>query len=210
MPAKLFTSREGWLQKAVDLMKPLFQQHGYKIPAVKVSCGWPSVKGLSAKRRRIGECWSKSAATDGVCQIFVSPWLEKADGPEGVLSILVHEVVHAVVGVEEGHNKVFGKCARAVGLEGKLTATTAGEELCASIAKWAAALGGYPHAKLDLAKRPVKKQTTRMIKCVCPGCGFLVRLAQRWLDEVGVPHCPRHGAMAQDGKNENENENENE
>lgn len=185
-----YASREDWLARAVALMVPLFKQAGYEVPKVKVSCGWPSARGLSKKKRTIGQCWDKSAAADAIAQIFISPYLENPSDEQGVLSTLIHEVVHAVVGNKEGHNKVFGKCARAVGLEGKLTSTTAGEELAKNCKAWVKALGKYPHAKLDSNKSPVKKQGTRLIKCECGDCGYVCRSTKKWLEEVGSPLCP--------------------
>jgi hypothetical protein len=124
-----------------------------------------------------------------VAQLYVSPVVQEEVAPQGVLSILVHEVVHGVVGNEEKHGPVFKKCALAVGLEGKMTETVAGEKLTAASKEWLAKLGPYPHAVLELSKRPTKKQGTRMLKCECAECGYTVRTSQKWLD-VGVPICP--------------------
>ena len=33
------------------------------------------------------------------------------------------------------------------------------------------------------------KQSTRLLKCECPDCGYVVRTTQKWLD-IGVPTCP--------------------
>lgn len=192
-----YQTREEWLQAAVELMRPLFKSAGYTVPIVRVSCGWPSSGGLGRKSRTIGQAWSKAASSDNVSQIFISPWLDiKVASECGVLSTLVHEVVHSTVGIEEKHNKVFSKCARAVGLEGKLTHTHAGEKLVEAMKMWAAKLGPYPHGKLDKTKGPVKKQTTRMVKCECPECGYTARVTRKWLDDIGAPHCPKHGVMA--------------
>lgn len=186
-----FETREQWLLKAVKLMAPLFAQHGYKVPAVRVACGWPSSRALSVKKRVLGECWANTAATDLVSQIFISPYLEDAIDQFGVLPTLVHEVVHAVVGHKAGHGAVFGKCARAVGLEGKLTATHGSKQLLEACAEWVKLLGPYPHAKLDSLKSPRKKQTTRLVKCECE-CGYNCRVTRKWLDEVGAPICPHN------------------
>lgn len=187
-----FETREAWLIAAVSAMTPWFEQHEYKVPNVRVACGWPSARALSAKKRCLGECWSKDAATDKTVQIFISPWLVDVSSEAGVLATLVHEVVHAVVGNKEGHNKVFGKCARAVGLEGKLTSTVAGAPLIEELQAWSQELGEYPHARLDSFKRPTKKQTTRMVKCSCPDCGYTVRTSRKWLEteNLGSPLCP--------------------
>lgn len=185
-------TREEWLESAVELITPLFESVGYKVPKVRVACGWPSARGLSKKRRVLGECWAKDASTDNVAQIFITPGIVDPVESYGVLPVLVHEVAHAVVGHKEGHNKVFGKCARALGLEGKLTATFAGEGLLEKCKTIVTKLGDYPHAQLNPLKRPVKKQTTRLIKCECSECGYVCRTTKKWLDEAGAPLCPTH------------------
>ncbi len=187
-----YKTREEWLEAAVVIMTPHFERAEYKVPKVRVSCGFGA-----GNKKALGTCWAAEAASDGICQIYVSPLEDKPDIEQGILSTLVHEVVHAVVGHEAKHGKVFKDCAVAVGLEGKMTATVAGPELLETIKSWLTELGDYPHVKLDPALRPTKKQTTRMVKCVCKNddCGFLVRTARQWIDDVGVPHCPKHGKM---------------
>ena len=52
-------------------------------------------------------------------------------------------------------------------------------------------------ARLDfngLTTRP-KKQSTRLLKCECPTCGYIARVAWKWLEDKGAPHCPEHGEM---------------
>lgn len=184
-------TREGWLLAAVDLARPLFKDKGYTVPDVRVSIGWPSVKALSAKNKRIGEAWCKSAASDKVAQIFITPWLEeKPNDKQGILPTLVHELVHATVGNKEGHNKVFGKCARSIGLEGKLTATVAGKELLDLCVVWHEKLGAFPHGKLNPSMRPKAKQSTRLIKCQCTESDYCVRITRKWLEEFGAPISP--------------------
>src|SRR5688572_26954543 len=142
-----YKNREDWLEAAMVPITKLFESKSYKVPPLRVSCGWPSHRGTSEKKRCLGQAWASEAASDGVIQIFVTPWLQDLTAEYGVLAVLVHEVCHAVVGNAEGHNKVFGKCARAVGLEGKLTSTIAGELLIAEFKHWIVELGDYPHGK---------------------------------------------------------------
>lgn len=199
-----FETREAWLLEAVSLMTPLFEAKGYKVPAkLRVSCGWPSVRGLSKKNPTIGQCWSNEAAEDKINQIFISPILAKSLEQFGVLDTLAHEVAHAVVGLKEKHNKVFGKCVRAIGLKGKLTSTFGGQEFMAEAEKWVAKIGSYPHGKLEGLKSPVKKQTTRLVKCECAECEYVARVTRKWL-EIGAPICPvkGHGPMQFKGDNE--------
>ncbi len=185
-----YETREQWLAAAVLLMAPLFKKGGYEIPKVRVSCGWPSSRALSRKRRAGGECWPNSSAEDGLCQLFISPTMNKQ---VDVLGVLVHEVVHAVVGCDKKHGKVFRKCALSVGLEGKMTSTHAGKGLVEHIEGWVKShLGDYPHAALKPNERPEgkQKQTTRMVKCECKQCGYSVRTSRKWLDDAGSPLCP--------------------
>lgn len=189
------TNREEWLQAAVTIMTPVFGGHGYKVPPVHVSTGWPSKQGMGKQKKRIGECWDGKASEDGKHHIFISPLLTIGeDTCMNVLQVLVHEVCHAVVGISQGHGKSFKKCATLMGLEGKMTATHASADLMVRFGEWVKELGPYPHSKLNPLLSGVKKQTTRMIKCTCTesGCEFIVRASRKALEEIGAPICPHN------------------
>ncbi|MDQ2079513.1 hypothetical protein RA307_04905 [Xanthobacteraceae bacterium Astr-EGSB] len=57
----------------------------------------------------------------------------------------------------------------------------------------------HQHSHLDaakpLARAAAERQATRMLKCECLDCGYIVRVTRKWIDAVGAPHCPRHGEM---------------
>ena len=182
-------TREAWLESGViELAARLFKRVGYEVPEkIKVSCSWPHKNGTAARQTRVGECWSPVASAAGNHEIMISHLID--DSLE-VLSVLTHEVVHAVVGVEAGHKAAFRRCALAVGLTGKMTATTAGDELQAELKRIIETLGEYPHARLNPELSGRKKQTTRLVKVQCPDCGYAARVTRRWLDEVGAPICP--------------------
>lgn len=190
-------TREQWLEQAVELLTPIFAEHDIELPAVRVSCGWPSRGGTSTKKKVVGQCWKSIVAADGVQQIFISP----AIGGDVVqmLGILMHELIHAVDDCESGHKGAFGTMARKVGLEGKLTATIVGEEsaLADQLRRVRDELGEYPHSPLNLVMADAKKQTTRMLKVVCPEDGYTVRTTRKWL-EVGTPTCPCGEEMVED------------
>ncbi len=177
-------NRETYLTRLAKGLEPLFKQHGATLPPYRVTCGWPSSGGLAAKTRRIGECWSSSASADGTHEIIISMAL---DDPMTVAATLAHEMVHAAVGIEAGHGAPFRRLALAIGLEGKMTATRAGEAFKQYVAPILEKLGDYPHARIDYEKR--KKQSTRLVKAACPSCGYTVRLSRKWFD-VGAPICP--------------------
>ncbi len=179
-------NREVWLQKAVTAVTPMFEAAGYKVPTVRVCPGFPSRNATSAKKRRIGECWSNDSATDKLSQIFISPVLVDYTV---VLATLIHEMVHAVVGIDAGHKSPFIKCAKALGLTGKWTATYAGEELTEKLAALKSTLGEYPHAEL-IPNMKKHVQTTRLLKCMCADCGHTVRSTKKWIETIGTPICP--------------------
>lgn len=204
-------TREEWLLRAAAEFAAIFGDVGESVPQIRVSVGWPG----SGRRAVIGECWSGSAATDGVAQIFISPTLDDA---VRVLDVLLHEMIHAIDENKSGHRGRFAKIAKAVGLEGPMTATKAGEALQARLEGVHARLGTYPHAALNrgLVLDPTtpggdvpegaprtsgpKKQTTRMLKVSCAeGSGYVVRMTRKWLDEFGAPICPCHGVQMIEG-----------
>jgi hypothetical protein len=177
--------RQQWLEKAVDALRNLFERKGFDVPAnVRVSIGWP--KGSHGKGRAIGQCWGYEGSSDKHNEIFISP--EIADVSEYVIATLAHELVHATVGIKAGHKAPFKRVALAIGLEGAMTATVAGEELT----QWAlgviARIGKIPAGSLSPAQR--KKQSTRLLKCECADCGYTVRVTRKWVENAGEPICP--------------------
>lgn len=181
-------NRETWLTHLLNALRPMFAARGRPIPdKTKVSCGWPK----SSRRGAIGECWTPRASAGGVTEIFVAPSIEDAVDAGAVL---VHEAVHAAVGVEAGHRSAFRHLALAVGLEGPMRSTVAGEELRVRLNALTEKIGPYPHdcltqaPDLRLAHWP-KKQSTRQLKAQCPACGYTIRVARKWLAR-GYPTCP--------------------
>jgi hypothetical protein len=183
-------TREEWLNNLTDALRPRFQDLSAPLPAkVRISCGWPSKKALARRKRVIGQCWNPECSCDQTTEVFISPVLSEAFGPQGVGATLVHELVHAAVGTAAGHKRPFSRVAKALGLEGPWTSTSATpelEELLRTLAP-----GEYPHATLDYTKLDgEKKQSTRLVKCECPECGYTVRTTRKWLVERGAPICP--------------------
>ncbi len=176
-------NREAWLKQAIVKLEGRFTKYGHKMPAVKVSVGFPG--GGSAKKR-IGEHWSPEASDDKVGSIFISPVLSNSIE---VLGVLVHEMVHAVAGNKAGHGPAFKRIATQMGLTGKMRSTTVGELLKQDLEYMITQIGDYPHAKLNLSMGR-KKQSTRMVKQCCEACEYIVRSSQKCIDEHGPVICP--------------------
>jgi predicted SprT family Zn-dependent metalloprotease len=180
-------NREAWLHRAMPRITEMFTRNGYIVPEVRVSIGFPSRSALGKRVQRIGECWSDEAATDKVHHIFLSPVLLAGESPTRVLDVLVHEIVHAVVGLKAKHGQLFKKCATAVGLTGKMTATVATDALNAELASIVQEIGPCPGGGLDPKTASREKQTTRMRKYTCPQCEQIIRAATDGLDVKCVP-----------------------
>lgn len=194
VPVCTTANREAWLIRVIeDYLHPLFASHGYNLPTVRVSVGFPK-----ASARAIGQCWGTKATKDQAAQIFLSPTID--DGVQ-VLATLIHELCHAIDDCEHGHKRPFAKIAKTLGLTGKMTATTAGEELRILLHRILDDMGDYPHAALRTGVEGgvgPKKQTTRMLKVECGNTGYTARTTRKWLDEYGAPLCPCCGVQMEE------------
>ena len=212
-------TREQWLINLTEALRPHFKDKGFEIPEankLRMSCGWPSVRALSKKKRVIGECWNHTTCADGSFQIFISPVLQDS---AQVVATHIHELGHAIVGTEHGHKRPFKKFCDVMQLAGKPTATIASPELEAYIQTLLPALGEYPNSTLDsltLERPGGKKQGTRMVKIECPNdeCGYTARTTKKWIAK-GLPTCPcgavmecPDGLLEDDGEGEGEGEGE--
>jgi hypothetical protein len=177
-------NREEWLNQAVHRLRADFQEQAEcELPEkIRVTCGWPSKGGRGKKNRTTGECWPCKSSEDHHFEIFISPM---ESNPLNVLGILVHELVHTAT-PGEGHKKPFRDVAIAVGLEGKMTATTSSEMLLVRLTLLKDQLGLYPHAAINPNSKTT--QSTRMLKIECPACGWMARTSQKWMD-LGLPVC---------------------
>jgi SprT-like family. len=185
-----FTTREEWLRTAVTKLEVhLVEKTGYRMPEKwAVTCGWPL-----GSRKAIGQCFDPKTSRAGVTEMFISPEL---DDPVRVLDVLLHEMVHAAVGCEHKHGRVFARAARACGLEGPLTATTAGDALREVLERIAADLGEYPHSAVDKLFGPKKNKGGQWPTYISPvDPTYRVQVRTSALEEHGPPICPISGDM---------------
>lgn len=191
-------NREEWLTQIGesiidDIITPYVDQFelGLDTPPVRYSVGFsPQSRGGKV----IGVCFPRSKSADRHNEIFVSPIVMDSLLVAGTL---VHELIHAYLDNQDGHKGRFAKLARACGLEGKLTATYASNELNERLQAYIDVLGPIPAQSLDYAS--VKKQSSRQLKVECSACGFLFRASstqlQRLHSESACPVCDTVGAL---------------
>ena len=200
-PLNEHNERALWLRAATDALREDFEASSLPLPD-NIRFGF-STKGKGTQKT--GECWHSPASADGAYEIFI-----RADQgePLEILGILVRELVHAALPVEDSHGKRYKAAATKVGLVGKMRAAVPGRLLEARLQQLLEDLGPIPHAALDItwsAFDKPKRQTGRMLKATCAGgnndagafeeCGYTVRLASKWAREYGA-QCPKHGAIA--------------
>lgn len=194
--SNLHPTREAWLTAAYRGLEPLFVRVERPIISpVRLTVGFPSSGGLGQARRRVGECWGIEASSEGFCEILVSPLI---DDPLEVLATVAHELGHAVLGTKVGHKRPFADLMLALGLEGKATATVAGDAFKTEMADLLEELGPFPHGKLLPLARDLREKV-KIFKCTCPRCGYVARVIRRWLEEAGPPLCPIDKIAMQEG-----------
>lgn len=191
-------NREQWLTNAAELIcEDIIQpatERARPENDFKVSLGFPNGK----PTKIAAQCWKYEASSENVNQIFINPAL---DDQLQILDALAHELIHYWDNCASGHQNFFAHVARAIGLEGKLTATYAGDALKAQLQQIIELLPPFPHAGLDISNSGVKKQTSRMIKvdCTAPDCGFSFRTTKKHIERINsesaCPACDHQNSL---------------
>lgn len=183
-----YVTRENWLTAAVMGLRPIFLAQGVTLPGrIRVTCGLPSTFSRSGT---LSECWADTDSADQTHEIMISPTL--AD-PAQVLAQLVGALAHAAPGAMSHTSGAYIELAANLGLcpAGENWRQVQGaEDFAQTYGPTLDMLGTYPHAALNVGVK--KTQTTRMLKAVCPSCGYTVRLSTKWA-ALGLPTCPTDG-----------------
>lgn len=182
-------TREAYLTSLIEKLRPVFLASGYPLPegvTLRVSCSFPSRRALSSQPT-VGQCWGGEATEDGSVHLLISPVLSD---PVEIAATLVHELVHAAIGVDAKHGPLFTRAMKAVGLEGKPTHTVASETLKVDLQRLVDSLGDYPHAAIKPKALESKRQTNRQLKVSCSQDDYILRGAKKTLVEKGIPNCP--------------------
>lgn len=209
MPKKT-RNREAWLTDFVKLAMPLVTQRtglSQGERSIKISCGFPSGGG---KRRKnggytSGECHHTHGTDRKHFHIFIHP--ARVESVHEVGETVLHEVLHVLLPGGVKHRAPFSRAAKQLGLlgervidgevvKGKPTSTILTDELAERVQEWVDELGPYPHEKLEAYG---KTQSTRLLKVMCPLCGYVTRTTLKWLEEAGATICPQCKCSMEEG-----------
>lgn len=188
------TQREAWLVQATKLLDAkFFVPNTHKLPEkIALSCGW-----CRGHANAIGQCWCPTVSKNGTTNIFICPTRDEA---VDVLQILLHELIHAAVGIACGHKGAFRFVAKALGLEGKMTATyvSPGTPLYKLLEEIATVLGPYPHAAIN-KKNAIKPRKEHKVRVWSPGNSeYSVLMNKTTYEENGAPNDPWGNQMTTD------------
>jgi hypothetical protein len=183
-PAINNSDRIAWLENAYQLLQTELLPEAPE--CLSITFGFPSTGARKTKNQRIGE-YAHQFLQGNHEQLtntgFISLHPTIFNNPSRVLDVLLHEMIHAAT-PGDGHKGLFPKLAKRCGLAGKMTATTAGPALKEQLDKFLAdRLPVMPPGYGDLSPAR-KKQTTRMLKYVCPSCSQIIRAATDELNAV--------------------------
>lgn len=179
--------REEWLHRAAIIAdEHLFKQHNYKVPRVRYGVAPLNESKRGAKHTTLGVCYNAKLSDDHTYEVWIDA---SVDDARTAFATMVHEIVHAVDELKNGHRAPFKKIAERVGLTGNMTATTMTDETWRDIKPLVDRLGPYPHAALN-TRKPAKKQSTRQKKFYCPVTQYKVYMSRGQYHEYGSPICP--------------------
>lgn len=201
-----FATRDEWLM-ALDghIAKLLAEKAGVKkLPKARISVGFTShgnkVNGI------MGECWSDSASKDKHFEIFVDP---QCDDALEVANTVVHERIHSVLGVKEGHGKKFTAMALKCGMTLPATATPSGPDFVRWFREVRKDIGAYPHAALNtMAPMFYKPQVhDKLVNVRCPICDYFAKIRKSDAEDPTIKRieCPHdHGPLLRKGEDSSE------
>jgi len=138
-----------------------------------------------------------------------------------IATTCIHELAHVLAGFEAAHGKDWKAACEKLGMRraravGSHALCMLAPELRARIAQLSKPTDGQPISRVaevlgprggkpkgctvGIGTRGGKSRGagsgSRLLKVTCAECGYTARVTRKWLD-IGAPHCPLHGEMAE-------------
>lgn len=185
------TTREEWLTVVVEAMGAWFAALGHPLPVLRISEGFPST---GQRGREVTEAWSDDEGASFT--IVVRP---DFTDPARLAAGLAYRMAQIAAGSAADNRRIFRHIAISIGLSGRRVESAPKALFRELVRPVLGAAGPLPPPKATLSSSNSRgKQSSRLLKVSCPQCGYVVRVARKWLVDRGPPHCPDHGAMRQD------------
>lgn len=146
---------EAWLDEACQLISDFYKEKGFEVSKVRVLFGFTTSGHDNRKSlgNHEGECLSKQWTDDETIIILVTPLVERAII---ALSVLAHELVHAIDNCKSDHGSDFLQNAKAVGFDvikyNKKMEIVLSDFLHKKFTTYAERLGRFPSIKLKKTK----------------------------------------------------------
>jgi hypothetical protein len=142
---------EAWLDEACQLISDFYKEKGFEVSKVRVLFGFTTSGHDNRKSlgNHEGECLSKQWTDDETIIILVTPLVERAII---ALSVLAHELVHAIDNCKSDHGSDFLQNAKTVGFDvikyNKKVEIVLSDFLHKKFTTYAEQLGRFPSIKL--------------------------------------------------------------
>ena len=184
-----------WFETATQKLDDvLFRPLGYQVPKnIRIMVAPIKKSKNTSANTTLGVC-HPSSWSHGVNIIHLNISTTDKTDSVNVLATLIHELIHAIDDNKSGHKKggAFDKMARAVGLDGMLTATYAGKELESRLNKLIKEIGKFPAQAVSL--EGLRSDTCRNIKLECSGtddviCDHGFNINRQRIEEMTTHKC---------------------
>lgn len=184
---KTIITRDEWLHAVASAMRPWFADLDFPVPEIEIRSGFPST---GSRGGNTAESWAQE--DDASFVVFVRP--DRSD-PVEVAGAIAHQMCKIACGAKDTHGHLFRHLAISIGLKGRKTEAKPGTLFVKLLTPILKQVGELPSPEMEPAVQQPAKQTTRQIKVTCLKCGYVARVSRKWLEKVGPPLCPEHGAM---------------
>ena len=181
IPFKTITTREEWLQV---VSQPLCQAVQFAADVLEIDlnpddAGFDIAVAPFSTKKTLGKCRYAFGA-NGKTRIQLCTSIES---PIVAVHVLLHEIVHYYTH-GDGHRGRFKHIMKRLNSEGRMTATSAGEDQTNWINEIISLLRPWEevHVPFKVTPRGKRGKGSRLIKCECLQCGFTMRTTRKWIE----------------------------
>ena len=184
-------TREEWLEDSAQIMGTWLNEF-ITIQDIKEHNKNRQAEHMTLRRFKLSDVVYDIGTGNGKSEIVISNRLNGSKtkiGSSYIAHVVLHEMVHQCTPYH-GHKGQFKRLAQSVGMTGKMTATTNGEDLeKRMISEVINVLGKFPHKAVTST---VTRKGSRMLKVQCAkaNCGIIMRASAKVCEMINGQPCP--------------------